>query len=495
MRGFETQIEYDQARQVLARAGYTKEALCQTMGTDDILANRAISIPPALHRTRGLSPYDVCARLFCINRPVAVEAVDKALAPMAAESWIRAGVLRGPNGDGEYEPCVRIVPIHGLLLAADIPAEAGSDSLDADFVMTPGGSTMRVAFAAVDSPCDSVLDLGTGCGALALWAARYGKRTVGTDTNRRAVDLATFNARLNGLMQAEFRVGSLYDPVEGERFDRILANPPFVIAPAQRFTLRNTDLRGDEFCRRLVRSSPPMLTEGGFLQMMANVPHAPGQSLSDAISGWFDGLGCDALVWLDQTQGIADYAMTWILSTESQDTTRVPGLFEEWMRYYERESIERVSYVIIALRKCSGKANWTVVEDAKRSVIGHCGDAVLQGFATHDALAALDDGSSLLDMRLRLAPAARLQQQHALTDEGLGVVATLLRTVGGVMQSVEVEGNVAGLLARCNGNPTLGELADQLAENLGVDRSRMREAVLTVVRQLTERGFVIPMDP
>jgi hypothetical protein len=492
MQGFETQAEYDQAREVLEKVGYKEEAVCRTMGTDDLLSIRAISIPPALHRTGGLSPYDVCARLFCISRPVAVQAVEEALAPMTADSWVRAGVLRGPNGNGEYESCVRIVPIHGLLLAADIPTVTGMDSLQTDFVMPPGGSTMQMAFAAVDHPCDNVLDLGTGCGALALWAARYCKRAVGTDINRRAVALSAFNARLNGLAHAEFRAGSLFEPVEDEQFDRILANPPFVIAPAQRFTLRNTDVRGDEFCRRLIRYAPPMLTEGGFLQMMANVPRGPEQSLSDAISGWFDGLGCDALVWLDQTQGITDYAMSWILCTESQDTEKVPGLFEQWMDYYEREGIDRVSYVLITLRKSSGKTNWTVVEEAKRNIVGPCGDAVLQSFATQDSLEALDDRSALLDRRLRLAAAARLQQQHALTDEGLQVVTTLLSTVGGMTQSVEIEGTVAGLLARCDGNATLGELADQLAENLGVDGPRMREAVLSVVYRLTERGFLVP---
>ncbi|NRD08293.1 hypothetical protein HRF29_04940 [Rathayibacter agropyri] len=36
---------------------------------------------------------------------------------------------------------------------------------------------------------------------------------------------------MNGIENIEFRLGSLYEPVAGERFDQIVTNPPFVITP------------------------------------------------------------------------------------------------------------------------------------------------------------------------------------------------------------------------------------------------------------------------
>jgi release factor glutamine methyltransferase len=73
-----------------------------------------------------------------------------------------------------------------------------------------------------------VLDLGTGSGVGAVFAARAGAHVIATDTNPRAVHNARLNARLNGLSdRIEAREGDLFAPVAGERFDHVLFNPPF----------------------------------------------------------------------------------------------------------------------------------------------------------------------------------------------------------------------------------------------------------------------------
>ena len=73
-----------------------------------------------------------------------------------------------------------------------------------------------------------VLDVFTGSGALAIAASQAGARAVtAIDISRRAVLTARINARLN---RARVRVlrGDLLTPVAGERFDLIVANPPYV---------------------------------------------------------------------------------------------------------------------------------------------------------------------------------------------------------------------------------------------------------------------------
>ena len=74
----------------------------------------------------------------------------------------------------------------------------------------------------------SVLDLFTGSGALAVAAARSGAHTVtASDLSFRAVLNARLNARMNGVRLRERR-GDLFAPIAKERFDLILANPPYV---------------------------------------------------------------------------------------------------------------------------------------------------------------------------------------------------------------------------------------------------------------------------
>jgi len=83
-------------------------------------------------------------------------------------------------------------------------------------------------------PEAEVLDMGTGSGVCAVFAARHARRVVAVDINASAVRCARVNALLN---RAEGRVdvrhGDLFDPIAGERFDLILFNPPFKTGEAR----------------------------------------------------------------------------------------------------------------------------------------------------------------------------------------------------------------------------------------------------------------------
>jgi release factor glutamine methyltransferase len=74
----------------------------------------------------------------------------------------------------------------------------------------------------------NALDMGTGSGVGALFAASRGFRVVAVDINQEAVRCARLNALLNGFEErVEVREGDLWHPVEDERFDLVLFNPPF----------------------------------------------------------------------------------------------------------------------------------------------------------------------------------------------------------------------------------------------------------------------------
>jgi release factor glutamine methyltransferase len=77
------------------------------------------------------------------------------------------------------------------------------------------------------------LDMFTGSGILALTLARNGARAVtAVDVLRRAVLTVRLNARLHGVDLRACQ-GDLFDPVAGERFDLITANPPYLPGDAQ----------------------------------------------------------------------------------------------------------------------------------------------------------------------------------------------------------------------------------------------------------------------
>jgi HemK-related putative methylase len=74
----------------------------------------------------------------------------------------------------------------------------------------------------------TVLDMSTGSGAGAVFAARRGARVVAVDINAEAVRCARINAQLNNLDDLiDVRQGDLFEPVAGQTFDLVLFNPPF----------------------------------------------------------------------------------------------------------------------------------------------------------------------------------------------------------------------------------------------------------------------------
>jgi release factor glutamine methyltransferase len=73
-----------------------------------------------------------------------------------------------------------------------------------------------------------VLDVFTGTGVIAVMAGREGARSVtAVDISRRAALCARVNGRINGT-RVRGLAGDLFEPVRGERFDLITANPPYV---------------------------------------------------------------------------------------------------------------------------------------------------------------------------------------------------------------------------------------------------------------------------
>lgn len=75
-----------------------------------------------------------------------------------------------------------------------------------------------------------VLDIGTGCGILAVLAAKKAKKVVATDINPHAIKCAKKNAKMNGVEnKIEFRLGDLLQPIRpNETFSLILFNAPYL---------------------------------------------------------------------------------------------------------------------------------------------------------------------------------------------------------------------------------------------------------------------------
>jgi len=108
-----------------------------------------------------------------------------------------------------------------------------------------------------------VLDLGTGTGVCALFAARHARRVVAVDINPEAVRCAAVNALLNSLdSRLELRHGDLFAPVADRRFDLVLFNPPFIVGAPR--DARDAAWRSSDLPRRFAAGLAAHLKPGGF---------------------------------------------------------------------------------------------------------------------------------------------------------------------------------------------------------------------------------------
>lgn len=121
----------------------------------------------------------------------------------------------------------------------------------------------------------TVLDLGTGSGAIALAIAseRPRARITGVDLSPEALAVAGENARVLALANVEWRLGCWFDAVPRGCFDVIVANPPYVAAddpaleslaaePRQALSSGPTGL---EALQAIIQAAPSHLRAGGWL--------------------------------------------------------------------------------------------------------------------------------------------------------------------------------------------------------------------------------------
>lgn len=75
-----------------------------------------------------------------------------------------------------------------------------------------------------------VLDVGCGSGIQSLINAKNNPENfvTGIDVNKSAVECSRYNAKINKLKNAEFRLSDLFEKVPRKTFDGIIFNPPYL---------------------------------------------------------------------------------------------------------------------------------------------------------------------------------------------------------------------------------------------------------------------------
>ncbi|MBX3098720.1 MAG: methyltransferase [Salinibacterium sp.] len=484
----------------LGAARFTVDALGELWGEDAAAALHRGQRVPALRAIKGsTTPTATLATVFVLGLPALPDALATALPTLGFEGAVALGLVdeRGaPLLDLRPYSFVDRAGVVSWWIASDLGELALGHAIPEQHVLGVGGASTTLSGLMIDSPVDLALDLGTGCGIQAMHAARHAKRVVATDISQRALELAAFNAELNGITNIEFRLGSLFEPV-AERFGHVISNPPFVITPraaegVPAYEYRDGGMIGDALVASVIKDVEKHLEPGGVAQLLGNWEYGPGLSQADGLARveqWVRFTGLDAWVIERERQHVEHYAETWIRDGGTRPGAEFDRLYDAWLDDFNARGVTQVGFGYITLRrpKVGGPTlrRFEILDGAVGASLGERVSAVLDA---HDWLAATDD-TALAMASLTVAADVTEQRHYWPGDEHPTVMD--LRQGSGFARTVPLGTALAAVVGACDGTLPIGVICDAVAQLLDVDATELSDEVLPQVRELVLTGILL----
>jgi methylase of polypeptide subunit release factors len=402
----------------------------------------------------------------------ALRLIEPAAGPVAAGTLRRAAVeLRPYSSDADGD----------LWVASDLGAVQRPGVLRHDHVLGIGGASLTLAQVTVRPRVRRALDLGTGCGIQTFHLLSHAEHVTATDISARALAFTRFNLLLNAgplnidpaalSGRVSLRLGSLLEPVAGERFDLVVSNPPFVITPG-------------------------LLTEGGTVQLLGNWEVRAGQAWDDRLRQWLPE-DTDAWVIQREQQSPLQYAETWLRdAAENRDHAAYVRRYAEYLSDFESRRVDSVGFGYIWLRRTPRPGAATVrFEEITHVIEQPLGPHLAAAVARSDWLAAAagdggPEGRDLTWEYLLVAEDVTEERHQRPGAEHPGVI--LLRQGAGLRRTALLSTELAGFASACDGDLTAGQIAGALAALLGENDPLFASRLLAAVRELVLEGFLVP---
>lgn len=468
------------ARDMLDAAGYSPPSLATRLATGAGLRLKAHDVARAMTMLRPDRPLDLLALVFLLGHDVDEAAAMVAVGSTGVETLVRAGLAQ--RSAGRLRPLLQLVPHDDLVIASDLPGpDAAGDVVPG--VQAPSDLLARLT---PRRHVQRALDVGTGTGIQALLLARHADEVVATDVNPRALRMTRLNAALNRVSGIEVRLGGLLDPVAGERFDLVVANPPYVISPEHGYQFRDAGGRGDELVRELVRGLPSVLTNSGVGIVLVSWVAGDGPP---APLDWVADPGCGRLLLVSRIESAADAAHIWNKDRAS-DQVAYEERIQRWLTFYQRQTIESIGYGALAVSAgVDPSTGWSAAIAAPLDGRGPAGPHVLRLLASHAALAAAGGRVSAVGPMV-LAPDVELVERRRLGAGGLRTVGVEIRLAGGIGTAADLDAGGAVLAMAFDRPRTFDEAVGVARQALGLKRGEAEDASSSLVRSLLVNGFI-----
>jgi methylase of polypeptide subunit release factors len=472
-------------RDFLMESCWEPDRLGKEFGLKDGLFATRSNLLPLLERTAGDTRLAVLARLFFVGWPTSQELCRKHIPDPILQLCLDANLLTQEGGD--FAPFAVILPFEDLLVASDAPRLRGNNP---NVVIGPSPSTKLLSRATLQTRCESVLDVGTGTGVLALFAARFSDQSVGVDINDRAIEFSRFSAALNGISNVEFLSGDAFAPVTARRFSRIVANPPFFLTPRKQFAYSDSPLELDGFTRKLAVEAPQHLEEDGVFQMLCEWVQIEGEPWEQRLLSWTAASGCDVLVLLGPISAPIDYAEKRATESAMLYSSITQDLMPELLNYLRHHRVEQVLVGLLTMRKRKGR-NWfaTLPSADIPKVIGVAIQHRLE------ALTFLKERTDdrLLQARLQLTRDTAIRQTSTFHEDGWQATVQIAKT-DGIDDVMAIDFAVLQAIELFDGSRTVEEVTSEVAKMQNISAEEAKTRSLVLAKRLLQSTFVMPLE-
>jgi methylase of polypeptide subunit release factors len=475
----------DRLAERLHALDYTVEGVRRLLG--DVAANalaRDATVPATRVLSGDRSPLATVVGCFMLGE---VCDADDLGAALDLEIGLLCDLVSVESGRAtasvELAPCA--LDDVDWFIASDWPSRRTAHATRSDHVLGVGGASVMLAQCTVRPERQSALDIGTGCGIQAFQLAAHTRRVVATDVSARCLELARFNATLNGQV-VELREGSLFEPVASERFDVVVSNPPFVIgSPASaRHDYRDFGGAGDTVCQTIVTGVEGHLTDGGWCQLLANWEISDPDDWSLHPRGWVLDTGLDAWVVQRELQDPAEYVETWLRDAGQHYEAEYSTQYDQWLSALQQRDVVAIGFGLITLRRGLAHTPIRRYQHVPQEWAQPVADEIESWFTVQDLLAA--DPSGLLTAALTLADDV-VVEQHRWRQ--LDQVVVVRRTTG-MRWSGPVDEFGLEVLSLLDGTRPAGEVVVEVATRHQIAPEPALAQAVPVLGRLAEEGFV-----
>ena len=491
------------------RHEYTVEGLEQRLGLEAVEALGRSDPGTVRRHARRAGVVGTLVRLFILGDPVPTSEVAAALTGVAPGDGAAAGLWTSLEGGAALRSVVDLRPVdtgHGTRwVFADPDGSMVRTETRPDHVLGVGQATLSLLRVTPGTPVGSVLDLGTGCGIQLVHASDAAESATGTDITPRCLELAAATLAINGL-DAELLRGSWFEPVAGRRFDRIVANPPFVVGPPETgHSYRESGLALDGASRTVISGAPGHLAEGGTAVMLASWVERAGSDWRSRVASWVPAEGVDAWILRRDVSEPGLYVWTW-LTDEGMDP-RDEAMWraaERWLDHFEAEDVDGIGFGYVYLRRIEGPSS-VLCEDLTHPFGDGLGEEAEAYFARTAWLRGAAERHGGQDRALdatvfTVSPDVHLHVSESLAPTGPdeagapGAGTVVVERVTGARWRHEIDPLTASVLrgARTGALP-LEDLVVLAAVGAGEDPDELAAPLRRVVADLFLHGFLVPV--